>query len=285
MGNTQTLAPEVLRLKIKEAETCYSMGMIQDAIGVYEKILSGPPIKDTQLQASIQQKIGQLKKEKVDQEKVDNRGVTAEDISIFKKTLSIHEDVPTLLDGARALKELGLLDEAVAEFQKLLEFDFSKSDYSKFDYSPAKIIRDYLACMIELKSPPDVIKLAYKIIYQHALNDTETAELMHWLGEEMEVKSQNDLAAELYKKASEIDPRNSAISDKLSTLSSKISSSSRYDYLLSQKLVTTNQLQEALSISKKINKSIEFVLIDRFKVDQAELGSPGMGQNRHRDPG
>ena len=87
MGNTQALAPEVLRLKIKEAETCYSMGMLQDAIGVYEKILKGPPIKDNQLQQSIQQKIGQLKKEIVDQEKVDSKGVTAEDISIFKKNV------------------------------------------------------------------------------------------------------------------------------------------------------------------------------------------------------
>jgi len=56
------------------------------------------------------------------------------------------------------------------------------------------------------------------------------------------------------------------------TLSSKMASSSRFDYLLSQNLVTTNQLQEALAISKKINKSVEFVLIDRFKVNQDEVG-------------
>jgi type II secretory ATPase GspE/PulE/Tfp pilus assembly ATPase PilB-like protein len=55
-------------------------------------------------------------------------------------------------------------------------------------------------------------------------------------------------------------------------LSSKISSSSRYDYLLSKKFVTTNQLQEALAISKKIHKSVEFVLIDRFKVNKDEVG-------------
>jgi type II secretory ATPase GspE/PulE/Tfp pilus assembly ATPase PilB-like protein len=272
MGNTQALAPEDLRLKIREAETCYSMGMIQDAIGVYETILAGSPIKDAQLQQSIEQKIGMLKKEKIDQERVDNKGVTAEDISIFKKTLSVNEDLPTLLDGARALKELGLLDEAVAEFQKLLEFDFSKSDYSKFDYSPAEIIQDYLSCLIELKLPPDIVKLAYKAIYQHSLSDSEMSDLMHWLGEELEKRSQNDLATELYKKAFEIDPQNAAVADKLKSLSSKISSSSRYDYLLSQKLVTTNQLQEALSISKKISKSVEFVLIDRFKVDQEEVG-------------
>jgi type II secretory ATPase GspE/PulE/Tfp pilus assembly ATPase PilB-like protein len=88
----------------------------------------------------------------------------------------------------------------------------------------------------------------------------------------MEKKSQNELAAELYKKAAEVDPQNSEITEKLNSLSSKISSSSRYDYLLSKKFVTTNQLQEALAISKKIHKSVEFVLIDRFKVNKDEVG-------------
>ncbi len=272
MANSQSIGPEDVKLKIREAETCYSMGMIQDALGVYEQIISGPPIRDNQLQEIIQQKIGQLKKEVADQEKVENRGVTAEEISIFKKTLSVHEDVPTLLDGARAFKELGLVEEAVAEYEKLLEFDFTKSDYSKFDYSPANIIQDFLVCLLEIKSPPRVVKLAYKVIYKHSLTDSETAQLMHWLGSEMEKKSQNDLASELYRKASEIDPDNKDISNRLNTLSSKISSSSRFDYLLSQKLVTTNQLQEALAISKKISKSVEFVLIDRFKVNQDEVG-------------
>jgi len=272
MGNTQAVEPQDVKLKIREAEVCYSMGMIQDALGVYEQIISGPPIKDNQLQETIQQKIGQLKKEVADQEESENRGVTAEDISIFKKTLSGHEDVPTLLDGARAFKELGLVEEAVAEYEKLLEFDFSKSDYSKLDYSPAKIIQDFLICLLEIKSPADVVKHAYKAIYQQPLQDTETAQLMLWLGSEMEKRSQNDLASELFKKSSEVDPKNNDVSDKLDEISSKISSSSRFDYLLSQKLVTTNQLQEALAISKKISKSVEFVLVDRFKVKKEEVG-------------
>jgi type II secretory ATPase GspE/PulE/Tfp pilus assembly ATPase PilB-like protein len=117
-----------------------------------------------------------------------------------------------------------------------------------------------------------VVKTAYKVIYKHSLKDPEIAQLKFWLGSEMEKQSQNDIAIELYKKASEIDPKNSEISDKLNSLTTKISSSSKYDYLLSSKLVTTNQLQEALAISKKINKSVGFVLIDRFKVKKEEVG-------------
>jgi len=38
----------------------------------------------------------------------ENQGLSAEDITLFRKNLSLHDDVPTILDGARALKELGL---------------------------------------------------------------------------------------------------------------------------------------------------------------------------------
>lgn len=272
MSNPQAVGQNDIQIRLKEAEACYSMGMIADALGVYERILEGPPISDDQIQDTVKKKISQLKKEVADQEKNDNLGVTAEDISIFKKTLSAQEDVPTLLDGARALKELGLMEEAVAEYEKLMEFDFTKSDYSKFDYSPAKIIQDFLDCLLDTKPPQQVVKIAYKVIYKHSLKDPEVAQLKFWLGSEMEKKAQKDLAIELYKKAAEIDPKNNEISDKLNSLESKASTGSKYDYLLSKKFVSTNQLQEALAISKKIGKSVEFVLIDRFKVKKEDVG-------------
>ncbi len=272
MNNPQAIGQNDIKIRMKEAEACYSMGMIADALGIYERILEGAPISDDQIQANIKHKISQLKKEVADQEKNEDLGVSAEDISIFKKTLSAQEDVPTLLDGARALKELGLLEEAVAEYEKLLEFDFTTSDYSKFDYSPAEIIQDFLDCLLETKPPQEVVKIAYKVIYIHPLKDPEVAQIKCWLGSEMEKKAQKQIAMELYKKASEIDPNSSEIGERLNSLESKISSSSKYDHLLDKKLVSTNQLQEALSISKKIGKSVEYVLIDRFKVKKQDVG-------------
>jgi len=186
--------------------------------------------------------------------------------------LSVHGDVPTLLDGAAALKELGLIDEAIAEYEKLLEFDYSKIDYSKFDYSPAKIICEYLDCLLEIKQPGEVVKEAYKIIYKHNLKEKETAEIKYWLGLKLEKKDHTDLAYELYETAAEIDPSNREIQDKLESLKAKISSSSRYDYLVRNKIVTTQQLQETLAIAKKMNKSVDYVLVDRFNVNKDDVG-------------
>ncbi|MCK5418821.1 MAG: hypothetical protein KAI93_09955, partial [Desulfobacterales bacterium] len=139
-------------------------------------------------------------------------------------------------------------------------------------YSPAQIVVDYLTCLLQTRQAREVVQKAYKVIYQHNLNDKENAQIQFWLGIEMEKRDQRDQALELYETAAKIDPKNQEIKEKLNSIKSSISTSSRYDYLLKNKLVTTNQLQEALAICKKIGKSVEFVLIDRFKVKKEEVG-------------
>jgi len=272
MNDIQPIGQTEIEIKIKEAETCHSMGMMREALRVYEQIHSGLAGKDGQIRQTISAKITHLKKEIEDQEEDESHGFSEEDVSFFKKTLSGNDDVPTLLDGAAALKELGLIEEAVAEYVKLLEFDYTKFDFSKFDYSPAKIICDYLECLLEIKPPRDVVKEAYRVIYKHNLKEKETAEIKFWLGLQLEKKDKNDLAYDLYETASEIDPSSGEIQEKLNSLKAKISSSSRYDYLIKNEMVTTNQLQEALAITKKMKKSIEFVLVERFNVKKEDVG-------------
>jgi type II secretory ATPase GspE/PulE/Tfp pilus assembly ATPase PilB-like protein len=272
MSKAQPVEQTDIQTKIKEAETCHSMGMIEEALSLYEQVLSLSSDQDDQNTEAIRNQIGHLRKEMEMREMAENQGLSAEDITLFRKNLSLHDDVPTILDGARALKELGLLEEASVEYEKLLQFDFGKSDYSKLDYSPAQIVVDYLTCLLQTHQGRDVVKKANKAIYQHNLSDKENARIQFWLGNEMEKRDQRDLALELYETAAKIDPENEEIANKINSLTSSISSSSRYDYLLRNKLVTTNQLQEALAISKKIGKSVEFVLIDRFKVKKEEVG-------------
>ena len=272
MSKAQTVEQTDIQTKIKEAEACHSMGMIEEALSLYEQILTLTSPQDDQSSETFRNKISDLRKEIEMRAMAENQGLSAEDITLFRKNLSLHDDVPTILDGARALKELGLHEEATVEYEKLMQFDFGKSDYSKLDYSPAQIVVDYLTCLLQTRQAREVVQKAYKVIYQHNLNDKENAQIQFWLGIEMEKKDQRDQALELYETAAKIDPKNQEIKEKLNSIKSSISTSSRYDYLLKNKLVTTNQLQEALAICKKIGKSVEFVLIDRFKVKKEEVG-------------
>jgi len=133
-------------------------------------------------------------------------------------------------------------------------------------------IKDYVVCLLETNSTQKISDQAYKIIYKHKLNDQDLSQIQIWLGTEFEKKNQRDQALELYEAAAKIDPKNVQIKNKLNTIKSNIANSSRYDYLIKNKLVTTNQLKEALEISKKINKSVEFVLIDRVKIKEGKVG-------------
>ncbi|MGD9043531.1 MAG: ATPase, T2SS/T4P/T4SS family [Desulfobacterales bacterium] len=272
MSKAQPQEQTDLQTKIKEAEACYSMGMNDEALSLYEQVLSLSSDEEGQSMEAVRNKISHLRKEIEVQGMTENQGLTAEDITLFRKNLSLHDDVPTILDGARALKELGLVEEATAEYEKLLEFDFGKSDYTKLDYSPAQIVVDYVTCLLETHKGEEVVKKANKAIYQHNVSDKENAQIQFWLGTEMEKRDQRDVALELFEIAAKIDPKNDEITNKIESLQSSISTGSRYDYLLSNKSVTTNQLQEALAISKKIGKSVEFVLVDRFKVKKKDVG-------------
>ena len=258
--------------KLKEAETCHAMGMRDEACQLYEQVLSIEQDLKPEARKSIQNKILQLQKEIKDLQESENKGLTAEDIFIFKKTLTPSDDIPTIMDGAAALRELGLMDEALTEYEKLLSVDYSAIDQSELDIKPDQIIMDYLACMLETAPPEEVVKKAYKVIYQHNLDDKATVQIKFWLGRELEKRNQHELSVDLYTTAAEIDPDDQDIAMRLNALKSKVSSSSRYDYLLRNKFVTTNQLQEALTIAKKMNKSVEFVLVDRFRVKRDQVG-------------
>ena len=214
MSKAQTAEQNDIKTKIKEAEACHSMGMIDEALTLYEQIISlSADDSDVDVE-TFRNKVDELRKEQETREMADNQGLSAEDITLFRKNLSLHDDVPTILDGARALKELGLVDEAILEYEKLLQFDFGKSDYSKLDYSPGQIVVDYLTCLLQTKQVEEVVKKAFKVIYQHQLSDKENAQIQCWLGSEVEKQGQRDQALELYESAAKIDPNSEEIAKK-----------------------------------------------------------------------
>ena len=272
MSQTQAPGRSEIDLRIKEAETCYGMGMLEEALSLYELVIASGKQIPAQTHQVLEEKVVRLKKEIQDHQESERKGLSAEDISIFKKTLSAQADIPALLDGAAALKELGLMEEAAAEYEKLLQIDPAACDFSKSDCTPGKIICDYLGCILETQEAAEVVKKATKTIYKFNLGDKETARIHFWLGQQLERREQHDLAFELYRAASEMDASDAEILARLNALKGKLSNNSRYDYLLRNKILSTHQLQEALAIAKKVNKSVDHVLVDRFKVDIQELG-------------
>lgn len=167
-----------------------------------------------------------------------------------------------ILHQAASLQELGLLDKAVVEYESLL----------KTDCPPSKIIPGMVACLLKNHSPSKIIRKFDEISHGLQLGHLRIAQIKFVLGLENESRGYEDLALDMYKAASEADPKNIKIKQKITQLVSKLYSGSRYDYLLRKELITSEQLRMALALSKKNHQSVEFLLIEQFNVPKEEVG-------------
>ena len=172
------------------------------------------------------------------------------------------ENIQGVLDKALSLEELGLTIEAVDEYKKLFPTRCQ----------PAKIIPGLVTCLSKTNSPYKIIKQIEEIASLYNLNNGRLAQFRLYLGLETEKRGHKDLSLDLYKAAAEIDPENSQIKEKIYRLTPKPTFNSRYCYLLQNNLVSADQLQKALSLSKKTKKSVESVLIQEFKIPKKEVG-------------
>ncbi len=180
----------------------------------------------------------------------------------MKKTLSNPNSVSEILSRTSSLRELGLIKEAVEEYETLFATNCP----------PTEIISGLMECLSNTHSPSKFIARIEETIGSQDLSDRKIVQIKFSLGLEMQRRGHKDLALDLYKAAAKIDPKNKQIEDRINQLISKLSPASRYDYLLNRGIVTFEQLKEALAISKKTKKSVEFVLIENFKLRKEDVG-------------
>jgi type II secretory ATPase GspE/PulE/Tfp pilus assembly ATPase PilB-like protein len=248
--------------RINEAEVCRSMGLFSDSLNIYENVLSQVSPQDAETLETVKKRINILKKEIADTEDTKPKGVSAKEISMFKKTLSAQGDAPALLDSASAFKEMGLHGEAVAEYAKL----FSE------EYPPEKFMPDLTESLLKLHSPAKAIEELSGMLKGQKLNKAKLAQIKFVLGQELEKRDHREHALDCYKEANQLNPGDVEVKKRMDSIAATFTSGSKYDYLLREKMVTTDQLQKAFALSKKMNKSVEFVLIEQFQIKKEAIG-------------
>ena len=244
--------------KMNEAEVCRSMGLFADSLKIYENILGNVSPEDSQIQDKIQKRIRLLKHE-IDTE--EPKGVSAKDISMLRERLSHQGDVQAILDSASAFKEMGLHGEALPEFAKLL----------KEDYPVDKVMPEISDCLLKLHSPSKASDKLEKLLKPLELAKDDMAGILFLFGQEMEKRDHREVALDNYKAAYKMSPGNAEIKKRMDSVAATFTSGSKYDFLLREKMVTTQQLQEAFALAKKMNKSVEFVLIEHNKINKAAI--------------
>ncbi|MBU0544689.1 MAG: type II/IV secretion system protein, partial [Proteobacteria bacterium] len=258
-----------IKNKIKEAETYYSMGMLNDSLNIYEQILANSnDMADQNDIAQIRERISRLKKDlSINNITKPSPNLTNAALSLIQRTMSTQGSINDIIDNAAALKELGLIREAAAEYEKLL-----KADYSEEGYTPVRIVTELLSNLLNIAPHTDVIKKAESIINEYKLSNRDASQIKLWLGSHLDKKEHKELSISMYKSAQSLDPENTEISNLLNSVISSLSYNSKFDYLLNSSIVNSDQLQQALSTSRKTGKSVEMFLIESFRVKKEDLG-------------
>jgi len=261
-----SLAPDMdqpFESKLHEAETCYAMGLLEEALVIYEHLLIEVPPPENRQQQKIKLRINALKKE-IDSQDIEKiSDLSPHDISIIKQTLGSDKNFSLLSDKAAAFLELGLMKEAVREYEKA--FDAGYDDIST--------VLSFAQCLLKLHPIPMVAERMKKLAESLNIAGTRAeGRIYYLLGLEAEKQRRNDQALEFFKSARQMNPDDEKIRLKYTSAARGVSSKSRYDDLLKRKLVTAEQLQDALGLSKKLDKSVEMVLIDQFDVTLADVG-------------
>jgi type II secretory ATPase GspE/PulE/Tfp pilus assembly ATPase PilB-like protein len=246
---------------INEAEVCRSMGLFSDSLSIYEKILGSVSPQDTQTHDKIEKRIRLLKQEIDSHEETAPKGVSAKEITMLRKRLSDQGDVPAILDSASAFKEMGLHGEAIPEFVKLL----------KEDYPVGKVIPELSECLLKLHSPSKATEELNDLLNSQKLEKKDVAHIRFLFGQEMEKRDHREVALDNYKAAHKLNPGDAEIKKRMDSIAATFTTGSKYDYLLREKMVTTDQLQQAFALSKKMNKSVEFVLIEHNKISKKAI--------------
>ena len=248
-------------LKIKEAEVYRSQGLFAESLQIYQSILSEPVEIDSNIQETITEKI-QMLKEKIEEIEQDDPLLSTQDVTALQETWASDESVEEIISSASSFKELGLCKNAVEEYTKLFDYGYPIDD----------IAPELIECLYEIHSPSKVIEQIERISDEKNVSGQDKAAMFFKLGMEMENKDHKDLALEVYESVKKIDPQFEGLETKVKSIKDRRVYDSRYGYLLDSKIITTSQLQNALALSKKSHRSVEYVLMEQNRVQKEDIG-------------
>ncbi len=248
--------------RTNEAEVCRSMGLYDDSLNIYESILSIIAPEDNQVRVTIQNRIDLLRKEIADKEETNQSGREPKNIRTSRNNNSDEGDVPDILASAAAFQEMGLHTEAIAEYGKILEKD----------YPIEKVVAPITESFLKLHSPAKALEEFNELVSDLKMGQKDTARFKFLLGQELEKRDHREQAHALYRDSARLDPSDAENKKRLDSITATFTSGSKYDYLLKEDMVTTDQLQKAFALSKKMNKSVEYVLIQNFQIDKEAIG-------------
>jgi type II secretory ATPase GspE/PulE/Tfp pilus assembly ATPase PilB-like protein len=238
------------------------MGLFAESLAIYEKVLPSVTIHNPKVKETICSRIDLLKQEIAKEEAASPPGMSTKDISWIRDAMSNAGDFSAILDSASAFQEMGLHGEAVSEYAKLFAGDVPLE----------KVVPGLSESLLKLHAPDRVSRVLDALIRDAKVEGARAALVRQLVDLEIEKRNPQDSARDALKAAAEMGTTEAEAAKQPETVPTSSASSSKYDYLLQQKMVSTDQLQRAFGLSKKMNKSVEHVLIETYKIKKEAIG-------------
>jgi type II secretory ATPase GspE/PulE/Tfp pilus assembly ATPase PilB-like protein/tetratricopeptide (TPR) repeat protein len=247
--------------KVKEADAYHRQGLFVEALTLYENLLADAQDIPTEIRQQVDTQMAALQA-KIEEVNQQDPSLNAEHVSLLRETWISDENPSEIISSARAFRELGLYREAADEYVKLLASDFDLDS----------IVPDLAECFSQLHGPSRIINQVEKLTSEVGLENDRNAAIKFGFGLQMAQLGHEDLALEFFEAVRELSPDFPGLDKRIGLLRQADAYTSRYDYLLQEKLVTTSQLQNALAMAKKSGKSVEFILMEQMRVDRDAIG-------------
>jgi len=240
---------------LKEAEIYYDQGLYREAKEIYLKLLSQLENMSPTPQIDAQKHMLKAKIEEIE----SMQQKTEENVLTFPTTHE-KESSSEIYEKAQVFKELGLYKQAIEEFKKAL--------YK--GYKVEECIHNIINCYEAQGNKLNAISFLEQIL-NHPSFSRYREQIKYKLGELYEAVGAYGKALNYFKsiKNKEKFPD---VEQKIKSLSFRARGGTRFDYLLREGIITKEELEDAVTESKKENKSVEFILMQKYGVPKEEIG-------------
>ena len=239
---------------LKEAEVCYEQGLYTDAKKIYINLLKNLEEMPVTPEVEAQKK---LLEEKI--ENIKNNIKDQDNVVPFPILES--ENPSEIYQKALVLKDIKLFKEAVEEFKKALNADYKIEDCISnivYCYEKQGLKLSAIKFLEEILTSKDTLSFEKKEEIKYKL--ANLYERINIYGKALS-----------YLKQIKNKEQFPDLKQKIQSLSTKVKSGTKFDYLLQKGVIKKEDLEKAQAEAEKEKKSVEFILMQKYKVRKKDI--------------
>ncbi|HIJ79868.1 MAG: ATPase, T2SS/T4P/T4SS family [Desulfobulbaceae bacterium] len=241
-----------IEAKLTEADLYAKQGLTDEALTIYETLLSLVDASQPILRDQIEERLVALHS---DFSNSPNQGGPG------KKSTEISE--ADHLENALGLMVAGFYAEAHEELTGLVETGFR----------PAAVHSKIGECCLQLDKPFEAIEHFEAAVKESGLNRREERlQLLDSLAVTYERTGSIALTIKILEQIINLDPDFRHARQRLNTLTQTATKYGRFYSLIRNKLLSADQLEEAKNRAKQHNKTVDNVLLTEFGIEKQQLG-------------